>query len=105
MTRPGARMQRSPSHGAEAGWRRSHTIGIAALAAVASLALASPSSAQSRNCAPGLRALAGAAGMPKVPELVCPTGDDAGSSTLRVSFLRLDESLAGNLVLGEKVPE
>jgi hypothetical protein len=56
------------------------------------------------NCSLGYRELAGVQNMPKVREHICPTMTGDLSRNLRVTFVRLDEVLTGNLVR-EQTPE
>ncbi len=82
--------------------RHARVLGSIVALAAGTVLLCGTAPAQPRTCATDLRELAGLTGMPRVRELVCPT---SGGSSLRVTFLRLDEVLAGNLVLGTKTPE
>ena len=69
------------------------------------LLLASLLPAKAAGCAMGYRELGGVQNMPQVREHVCPLGNDDTSKTLRITFVRLDEALAGNLILDERTPE
>src|SRR5262245_2685094 len=44
-------------------------------------------------------------GGPEVREFLCPVDGEKGKEDLRVSFLRLNEGIAGNLTLAEATPE
>jgi hypothetical protein len=75
-----------------------------AVAGLLSAGLAYTTPAQAGDCLVGYQALAGVQGLPKVREHICALDGDA-SKTLRVTFARLDEELAGNLARKERTPE
>src|SRR4051794_33701669 len=67
--------------------------------------LAGAALARANDCSIGYRELGGVQGLPQVREHVCVVSPGGARRTLRVTFARLDEQLAGNLALGEKTPE
>lgn len=79
--------------------------GIPSVCAASLLLLAILSPADAGNCSIDYHELAGNKEMPQVREHVCPVAADDPSQNLRVTFVRLDEVLAGNLIKGERIPE
>ena len=77
--------------------------GLLLLAVTAPFAGADP--ARTSDCSIAYRELAGVQGLPQVREHVCVVKGSGTSQTLRVTFARLDETLAGNLARSEKTPE
>jgi hypothetical protein len=60
---------------------------------------------QAGTCSTNFRELGGVADFPVVRSYVCTIGDNVAQPSLRVTFMRLNEPLAGSLAKREPIPE
>jgi hypothetical protein len=74
------------------------------LAAAIAVAAAGPAGADGK-CVLQTGELAGVEGLPKVEQQVCSIADGGASGSIAITFLRLDEALAGNVAMRERTPE